>query len=1007
MVDEIDEMNKANLDELLEGRKKNVEGGRIGYDQGGQLVQPRQGFYRKGFVKPNRLTKEEIDQRYKAKKLRENPNYKAEADRRWKAKKLRENPDWTPYKAGTHYKKRLEAKEKGLVYDMETGKFRKEKTLKKYHKFLAAGDKKLISEWKKSLTDAAKKGDMSETLPWQTYLTKKYGAKKAQTIRNRVRLQLNFAPVEVSNIIQEDFIKSLVKKHNESDKILYSKKDIFNKIVLDRNQGPGRELWFKLDDQLENLDTKINRAFDKIIDDNLPLKMSKKVSPYTARYNPIIQMIAEMAGGDKRGSTTPKTIQNALLKNPKFQDKKFVETFRYLGKTHAKDFIGLPFDEAFEYAKMRQGGLDIKGLLSYTTRYQNPESNIMSFAVRHANRHFREDTKSQIQFYKLRADGTKGAPLPWEKLPKNKDGNRVLDINKVGFEYKDQFFHRNNLKTKGYKSGLFDEVYAMSGKNRLLVPDPNDPSQKITLKKLLEMTGDKLTVGHDEALGGVKGAPFKNLRLQGFKLNTALFNAYDKIQNKDLRARVLHSLEGQFKGLSGDDYQKAFIEGKVNEAKDIINKKIDVSKKGTLYREAGREIVEDPAFKTFSPKKQREAMRIAGKNKIKFLQSVGFPIKKCLSRGVGGSPDQCITGVINETIEKAKRGDADAIKIFKNQKQVLKQAAKRGTGLATKLSWFVGPVDVPIELAFALPHLLMGDYEAAKRATTGGLFGWGKIDLDNVDDPEARKYLKHRRDTADWINNWEKHDYYTNKLENLPADASDALRNDIEARVNKRASNMDSIAQTYDGYDRSGSENEAWAYNPEEMAGKKAARNWIDTKVETDLEKGLDATYRKQETPVGEIDISAYKDAAREKLRASPTDLESFIKTKGQDFYGDPEGWFFYNPLKQQEAEAYGVGDIYDDYHMGALSGKNIRESYSSIPLKYASQLGAMEAKETREGLEAIRERQYSSPLNEMYYAGGGIAGLSGGKRFGPPPLSGPDSQGLAYLNNYATKRTE
>jgi len=41
------------------------------------------------------------------------------------------------------------------------------------------------------------------------------------------------------------------------------------------------------------------------------------------------------------------------------------------------------------------------------------------------------------------------------------------------------------------------------------------------------------------------------------------------------------------------------------------------------------------------------------------------------------------------------------------------------------------------------------------------------------------------------------------------------------------------------------------------------------------------------------------------------------------------------------------------------------------------------------------------------YMAGGGIAGLSGGKRFGPPPLSGPDSQGLAYLNNYATKRTE
>ena len=38
MVSDIDDMNKANLDELLEGRKKNAYGGRIGYDDG-QLVQ--------------------------------------------------------------------------------------------------------------------------------------------------------------------------------------------------------------------------------------------------------------------------------------------------------------------------------------------------------------------------------------------------------------------------------------------------------------------------------------------------------------------------------------------------------------------------------------------------------------------------------------------------------------------------------------------------------------------------------------------------------------------------------------------------------------------------------------------------------------------------------------------------------------------------------------------------------------------------------------------------------
>ena len=83
---------------------------------------------------------------------------------------------------------------------------------------------------------------------------------------------------------------------------------------------------------------------------------------------------------------------------------------------------------------------------------------------------------------------------------------------------------------------MFQEIYDLSGKNRLKVPDPNNPSKKITLQQLLKMTGDKLTIGHDEASGGVKGKPFNGLQLQGGKLNTALFNAYDKIQNKQLRA---------------------------------------------------------------------------------------------------------------------------------------------------------------------------------------------------------------------------------------------------------------------------------------------------------------------------------------------------------------------------------------------------------------------------------------------------------------------------------------
>ena len=144
---------------------------------------------------------------------------------------------------------------------------------------------------------AAKAGDMSKVQPFQTFLKEKYGFRESETIRNRVRRKLNFFSGKESDIIQEDFINSLVKKHNEADKFLYSKKDIFDKVVMDRNLGHGREIYLNLDNRLENLDTKINRAFDKIVDNNLPIKASKKVMPHVAAYNPIVQMISEISGG--------------------------------------------------------------------------------------------------------------------------------------------------------------------------------------------------------------------------------------------------------------------------------------------------------------------------------------------------------------------------------------------------------------------------------------------------------------------------------------------------------------------------------------------------------------------------------------------------------------------------------------------------------------------------------------------------------------------------------------
>jgi hypothetical protein len=783
-------------------------------------------------------------------------------------------------------------------------------------------------------------------------------------------------------------------------------------------------MWKLMDDPktgLENLDIKINKAVDNIIDNNLLIKASKKVTPHVAVYSPITQMISEMSGA---GSTS--TIQNALLQNPRFKDKEFLETFRYLNRAHAKDFVGLPFDEAFEYAKYRQGGLEVKGMLSYTTRYQNPESNIMNFAVRHANGHFRDGTKSQVQFYKLRADGTKGALMSWDKLPKNRDGNRVLDLKKVGFEYKNQFFHRNNLKTKGYRSGLFDEVYAMSGKNRLLVPDPRDLSKKVTLKKLLQMTGDRLTIGHDEALGGVKGAPFKNLRIQGAKLNLALFAAYDKIQNKDLRARVVHSLEGQFKGLSEDDYQKAFVEGKTKEAKDIINKKIDVSKRDTLYREAGQKIVDDPVFKTFSPKKQREAMRIAGNKIMQTYQANGIgghcKIGKKLKKAEGGrigfgnagmvGYDECMTNAIqdhnknlqsdNRTIRDAARSKQFRINQTKSMKNLIGVGLKGGKGFLKTLRAWGAELEPIFEGGFYEYYRRQGykHNQALEETFFTKMFpkSWQK----KLFGVETQTGLLEGADPLLEKERYEIKDESGNVVGSRKGVKRHIDNTAAMGEIEKEHSNIDQQLQEIQLQSQQwGTKADAETVERLKNRQKELIDEWYKldrlTKEGTSDWQMHQAAVEKQQTEQGVrgIEYGQWGQGDTETLAKRREELRQRAMDKKYPNYLKYE--------MDKILENWGVG-----LDENILKYKKDLKKLEYIPYYFSDKYSTPATYESfNEYLKNRDKMAYYAENFRLEKAGGGIATLHPRRPKALPPLSGPDSQGLAYLNNYATKRTE
>jgi len=476
-------------------------------------------------------------------------------------------------------------------------------------------DEALVKEWRNSLKK-------KNPVPWETFLRNKFDKTTAQSLRGRIRNDPNIdldPKKEFEKITQGKMdsrlekIKKLVKQHNDSDNLLYTKQQIFKKIgVSNITQRDYPELYAALD-ELDKPEDKVKKAFDKIITEDLVLRAPKlrETKAQITKSNIIYQMISDMVSPkgkeiSKRYNIDSRFIQKVLNTHDSYLNIK--DDFDYFAR-EAKPFIGKKFKEAFELAKYRRGGLDIKNLGDFVGGYAKPEQNIYNFAIRHAYLNHRRKAPSQIKFFKINKKGEKvGAPLNFDTLPRDpKSFARVMNTDKYGFQYKNKFFTKQNLRAgEGIKSGLFEEVYEMTKKGRMPVPDPNNPDgPKITLRKLLENANDRLTVGHDETLGGVAGEPFKNLRIESGKFNVAMFAAYNNVTDPGARKMIVKNLIGNFPDATNDPdgYEKAFIESKSQLAKDLFNSPRAVLDLPTYYRGAGQKVLADMGKDFFSKSK--------------------------------------------------------------------------------------------------------------------------------------------------------------------------------------------------------------------------------------------------------------------------------------------------------------------------------------------------------------------------------------------------------------------
>ena len=481
-------------------------------------------------------------------------------------------------------------------------------------------DNALVAEWRNSLKTA------EDPVPWRTFLRNKFGQKTADSLKTRIRNDetINLDPEkefreEVKKTKFENKLKNiqkLVDQHNNSDSLVYTQEDIFEKLGTTRLTYKDNPQEMAIINTMDKPEDKIRKAFDKIITEDMKL-YDPKGTGAVSKNNILYQMISDIVepkGVRMKYRADQRFITKSLSTHKPYLEIK--DDFNYFAK-EARPFIGKRFKEAFELAKFRRGGLNIQNLKEFAGGYAKPEANIYNFAIRHAYLNHKKGTPSKIKFFKFNKKGEPvGKPLNFDDLPRDrKKLTRLFNTDQYGFTYEDRFFTKKTLKTDAFNSGLFKEVYEITQKGQTLVPDPNDPGKEITLRKLLQDTGDKLTVGHDETLGGVAGEPFKNLKLEGGKFNVAMYNAYNSVKEPKAREMIIKNLIGKFPDATKDPvaYEKAFIASKSQLAKDIFDSPEAVLELPSYYRGAAQKVLADTGKDFFSESDafKKEITRVA------------------------------------------------------------------------------------------------------------------------------------------------------------------------------------------------------------------------------------------------------------------------------------------------------------------------------------------------------------------------------------------------------------
>jgi len=763
-----------------------------------------------------------------------------------------------------------------------------------------------------------------------------------------------------------EYLDQLVEEANKGFKFV-KRKELQAKAGYSANTN--------LSTNLDTLETKFKKAFDYV--------MNNPDKPVVDMFDPMKQVQKLVGSNDAVGR---------YLKGyePYESSKLLIKT---LAAPNSKSFLRKAEGLTLGDLEFRINN-NVKGdVLFAPPRQKTNETKIMDIVDRH-----------------IKQGGTK---IEWVTKPEITKGGYPSYADAV-FKYKGKDYDLGRLINEAKDDPNFKEFFKAQREyktlNDKIVTHPKT-GEKIRfgslMKEVYGNTGTSTPYNVDHAKS-ILDEPFTSLRVLPSRINKAAGNIQQinelDITNPNLIGKYSDAgKEMQLKkiGYNYDQSINNLIEAELKLADDVLNKGRVLRKPNDIIESirSGENYKPDFYSKDAKPGKGFEKV-IPDLTPKKANILSAFCTRKGLKSGTGS-----LACSMEEIQTNMKKQINEAAKVSKDGK-IPKKFGKL-TGLAKT---FFGDVAIPLEYMFMAPDLVAGDIDGALRSSTAGLFGAGKVDLDKLPEGEGKKYIKHVNAMSSFLKNYQSKLMAENSLENLNVgDEGQAIFADQLAQAEK---NMADIVKDYQSF--------GYTYEPGEKGfseGKVAAQKLIRDKVTSDFDKKID------KAASTEFFKDSNKDLLKENLRSLGGDpftvtpinnLENYIKNKGEATAGNTNIFLNRLPYTLDQAEAFGVGDIFDTYAGGYagvetpgsmedgqvdMGTKDVRDAYSSLPIDLASQLAALEKKEFEEGM-------LKKELNlGTGFAGGGIAGLSGGDPKGAMTKSmNPDSQGLSYLFNRVKK---